>query len=67
MEFKRRAMLLDYEDKALAKAFYNILKEEIKDEISRIKKQPITLLEIKKHAIQINNQIYKQRIEKKKY
>jgi hypothetical protein len=31
-------MLLDYGDKALAEAFYDTLKEEIKDEISRIKK-----------------------------
>jgi hypothetical protein len=67
MEFKRRAMLLDYGDKALAEAFYNTLKEEIKDEISQIEKQLIILLEMKKHAIQIDNQIYKRRIEKKKY
>jgi hypothetical protein len=44
-------MLLDYGDKALAKAFYNTFKEEIKDEILRIKKRPIMLLEMKKHAI----------------
>jgi hypothetical protein len=60
-------MLLDYGNKALAEAFYNIFKEEIKDEISRIKKQLIMLLEIKKHAIRINNQIYKRQIEKKRY
>jgi hypothetical protein len=48
-------MLLDYGDKALAEAFYNTLREEIKDEILWIKKQPTILLKIKKHAIQINN------------
>jgi hypothetical protein len=48
-------MLLDYGDKALAEAFYDTLKEEIKDEILRIEKQPTTLLEMKKHAIWINN------------
>jgi hypothetical protein len=48
-------MLLDYGDEALAEAFYNTLKEEIKDEISRIKKRPTTLLEMKKHAIRIDN------------
>jgi hypothetical protein len=58
IEFKRRAMLLDYGDEALAKAFYNIFKEEIKDEILQIEKQLTILLEMKKHAIQINNQIY---------
>jgi ABC-type molybdate transport system substrate-binding protein len=31
-------MLLDYGDKALAEAFYDILKEEIKDKILRIEK-----------------------------
>jgi hypothetical protein len=67
MEFKRWAMLLDYGNKALAKAFYNIFKKEIKNKISRIKKQLTILLEIKKHVIQIDNWIYKQRIEKKKY
>jgi hypothetical protein len=60
-------MLLNYKDKALAEAFYNTLKKEIKDKILRIKKQPTILLKIKKHTIQINNQIYEQRIEKKKY
>jgi hypothetical protein len=44
-------MLLDYGDKALAEAFYDTLKEEIKDEISRIEKQPTMLLKIKKHVI----------------
>jgi hypothetical protein len=44
-------MLLNYGNKALAKAFYNTLKKKIKDEILQIKKQPITLLEIKKYAI----------------
>jgi hypothetical protein len=33
MKFERQAMLLDYGDKALAEAFYNTLREEIKDEI----------------------------------
>jgi ABC-type molybdate transport system substrate-binding protein len=51
MEFERQAILLDYRDKALAKAFYDTLKKEIKDEISRIEKQLTILLEIKKHAI----------------
>jgi hypothetical protein len=60
-------MLLDYGDKALAEAFYNTLKEEIKNKISRIKKQPTILLEIKKHAIQIDNRMYKRRMEKKRY
>jgi hypothetical protein len=55
MEFERRAMLLDYGDEALAEAFYDILKEEIKDEILRIEKRLIILLEMKKYAIQIDN------------
>jgi hypothetical protein len=33
MEFKQQAMLLDYEDEALAEAFYNTLRKEIKNKI----------------------------------
>jgi hypothetical protein len=60
-------MLLDYGDEALAEAFYDTLKEEIKDEISRIEKRPTTLLEMKKHAIRIDNRMYERRMEKKGY
>jgi hypothetical protein len=38
IEFKRRAMLLNYGDKTLAKAFYNTFKKEIKNKILQIKK-----------------------------
>jgi hypothetical protein len=67
MEFERRAMLLDWGDEALAEAFYDTLKEEVKDEISRIEKRPTTLVEMKKHAIRIDNRMYERRMERRGY
>ena len=49
----------------LVEGLYDTLKEEVKDEISRMTKRPKTLLEMIEVAVRIDNWQYKQRIEKK--
>jgi hypothetical protein len=48
----------------LANKYYQGLKDNIKDNIARIAKQPDTLSAIIKVAVKINNRIYERKIER---
>ena len=64
-KYQRIITALTVDEETLAEGLYNTLKEEVKDEISRMTKRPKTLSEMIEVAVRINNQQYKQRIEKK--
>ena len=64
-EFQRTAAVLDWDNRALADTFYRGLKDNVKDNIICINPRPETLTEMIKHAVQINNQVYKRKMEKK--
>jgi hypothetical protein len=56
---------LEWNDEALADKYYQGLKNNIKDNITRIAKQSDTLLVMIEVAVKIDNRIYERRMERR--
>ena len=58
-DFKQLQAKIDWDDAPLKTAYYNGLKENVKDEVSRSNRLD-SLLDIVKLAVRIDNQLYEQ-------
>src|SRR5215469_1072570 len=65
--FQRIAAPLNWGEEALASTLYGTLKEEVKDEIARMRERPKTLDAMASEAIAIDNQQHARHIERKGY
>jgi hypothetical protein len=64
-KFKALAALIPWDETYLREAYYNGLKEEVKDEVSKILTPPTKLNEYIQLAVQIDEALYSRRQEKK--
>ena len=65
VRFRQLSSTLGYPDKALIDKFYRGLKEEVKDEVIKVRPAPIDLTEYIEMAVAIDNVLYERRMEKK--
>lgn len=63
-DFQRIAARVDWGEQALIVCFYNGLRDDVKDELSR-EARPTNLATITNRAIRIDNRLYERRLEKK--
>jgi hypothetical protein len=62
-EFQQILSHLDWDNEALADQFYYGLKDNVKDEISRIAHQPQELSKMIETAVRIDNRLYERHME----
>ena len=65
VRFRQLSSTLGYPDKALIDKFYRGLKEEVKDEVIKIRPPPVDLTEYIELTVSIDNVLYERKIEKK--
>ena len=65
VRFRQLSSTLGYPDKALIDMFYRGLKEEVKDEVIKVRPAPLDLTEYIEMAVSIDNMLYERRMEKK--
>jgi hypothetical protein len=63
-DFAVLAVKLPWGDEAKTDAFYVGLKPEIKDELARLPVSPVTLLDLKEHAVRIDTRLYQRHFER---
>jgi hypothetical protein len=64
-DFQRVAAKLSWGDDALAARYYQGLKEDVKDEITRKEKRPSSLANMIEEAIKIDNRLFERKLERK--
>jgi hypothetical protein len=64
-DFAVLAVKLPWGDEAKKDAFYVGLKPEIKDELARLPVSPVSLLNLKEHAVRIDTRLYQRHFERR--